>query len=74
MDQYKEIYLRLSSAVEKWIIRAICVLLSLLLIAQCLLRFPEIRRMVNKVDKLEGQPYLYKIKELDKSGEPQQKE
>lgn len=59
-ERYEEVYLRLSGTVERLVIRIICVLLGLLLIAQCLLRLPEVRKFVGKVEKLEGRPYIYK--------------
>lgn len=61
-EGYEEVYLRLSGTVERMIIRVICVLLGLMLITQCLLRLPEVRKFVGKVEKLEGHPYMYKWK------------
>ena len=54
-------YVRLSAFVEKWLLRALCALLILLILAQGLLRNEAFRRFAVPVDRLEGIPYQYRL-------------
>jgi hypothetical protein len=68
-QEYLNAYLRMASAVERWLIRCLRVLLALLVAAQCLLRIPEVRHAVSRVDQLEGSPYRYQAATDEKNGQ-----
>jgi uncharacterized membrane protein len=54
---YEDLFIVLSSIVEKWFIRTLLLLALLLLISQTLLQFPMIRYFLVQVEQLEGVPF-----------------
>ncbi len=51
---YEKKFIRLSDAVEKWLLRAVAVLLIAMCAGQFLLRMPYTRQIVSPVDRMEG--------------------
>lgn len=60
-ESYERLFVRFSAPVERWIIRAFIFLAVLLLIVQTALCNSSLRRLVTKVDRLEGSPVVQKI-------------
>ncbi|WP_159882964.1 hypothetical protein [Paenibacillus puerhi] len=54
---YEELFIRFSRQVEKAGAVLLVVFLAGLIISQALLRIPEVRERLVKVERLEGQPY-----------------
>lgn len=54
---YEDLFVLLSGFVEKWLKRALYVLLSLLIVFQLLLQIPALRYYLVKVEQMEGIPY-----------------
>ncbi|NOU97581.1 hypothetical protein GC093_30795 [Paenibacillus sp. LMG 31456] len=57
-SSYEELFLQFSSLVERWLIRIILGLLTLLLIFQLLLQYPSIRYFLVRVEQLEGVSFI----------------
>ncbi|GAA4844053.1 hypothetical protein GCM10023310_22520 [Paenibacillus vulneris] len=55
--EYEEQFVLFSALVEKWMKRALYVLISLLVAMQLLLQIPGLRYYLVKVEQLEGIPY-----------------
>lgn len=57
----RRVYLKICHIVEKWLVRLTVSLVILLIVSQCVLRFPEMRQLLLKVEKLEGRTYQYEL-------------
>ncbi|OXM88088.1 hypothetical protein [Paenibacillus rigui] len=51
---YEDLFIQFSKMVEKWILRALALILGLLVISQLLIQIPVIRYYLVKVEQLEG--------------------
>ncbi|WP_282935654.1 hypothetical protein [Paenibacillus sp. RC67] len=56
-SEYDDLFVRFSGFVEKWLKRALYVLLSFLIVFQLLLQIPALRYYLVKVEQMEGIPY-----------------
>ncbi|PZE21969.1 hypothetical protein [Paenibacillus xerothermodurans] len=56
-NRYEDLFIELSTWVERWVVRALICLAVVLLIAQTLLLCPVIRHSMVKVEQLEGTPF-----------------
>lgn len=54
---YEDLFICFSKLVEKWFLRSLAVLLSLLIVSQLLMQIPELRYYLVKIEQLEGVPY-----------------
>jgi hypothetical protein len=69
ISSYEQKFIVCSTHVETWLKRMILVLLTLLIIVQSMLLIPEIRRILSRIDSVEGVPYsIYSLTGDSKSG------
>ncbi|MBP1155238.1 MULTISPECIES: hypothetical protein [unclassified Paenibacillus] len=68
-NRYEDLFLRFTNRVEKAIGFVLLVLLLALVLSQLLLQHPQIRYLMVKVERLEGNPYSAALTPVMKENE-----